>query len=758
MAFCIIPELSAKLKEAARKGEINIEKMYLMDSGERRSLFEKYVDPETAKGVNTGFEKAMANEQRNAIANWVKNTFNSGEKQKPMYKDILSKINDLNEQGLLTPENEKSFLQDVVAEKLGATVTADEARLISEKSAHLQELQSKLTNIGSFEDNPKGQIEYFKARDEMNKYLQSLTPNSNLKVFTGTIGRGMMLATLHSPILNVESHTVMAFLATTERRILGRIFNGLSGDLVRKYMDFSNKVFDNSEYDLSRFEALGGEKKTMGEDMLHSEGKGIVRKTGQIMQQTVFKQLHGKLYQRFAAFHFADAVNLKATAFAKAEGLKGAFAKERADTIFKDATSLYPETREGQVIRAQAQSDALYATFTNKSIASETALQMRKVANTATGDYRLGDIQVPFAKIPANVLGAQLDSAGVALTAKTVMGIVKTFRGITNREPFDKENFAEVNKYFVRTGLGLTFAYAISTLIKPSNFIGAYPTSPTEQKLLDERNGVANSIKVGGKWVSLDYLGPLGASLLGLMYAKKFGGKTPLDYIYRYAQGVSQPLQNLPGLKEIAQAYKTLSTPPSAKNDVNTALTNQGKTILSTLSSRIIPGFISDFAKMTDPYVRAIDKTSVTSAIQQNIPGLRQGLPIKTDIFGDKKTTEPWLSTLLFGARVKNAQDSQLLNELVRLNGQNELPSITDVSQSSKSVQGLKTQISASKFAEAMQYFGKNLKSNMTDMINTDDYKTADSTLAQKKMLDTVKTQVLKDMLDTYGYEKPSKP
>lgn len=756
-AFCIRPDLAEKLKEAARSGAINIEKMYSLSSADRRALFEKYVDPQTAKGVNAGFEKAMASEQQSAIAKWVKDTFTTQEKKSPQYNGIITKVNDLNQQGLLTPDNEKAFLQDIVSQKLGATVTPEEAKQIAIRSDNLQAAAKKITTPGSFEDNPQAQIEYFKAQDEINKYVQSLTPNSNLKVFTGTFGRAMMVATIHSPFLNVESHTVEGFLATAERRLVDRNIRTLNNSLVRKYMNFANKVFDASEYDLSRFEALGGDKKTMGEDVMHSQGPGPMRKLGRLSEQLIFKNLHGKLYQRFAAFHFADSANLKTTAIAYAEGLTGEAAKARANELFKDATSLQPKTPQGKIIRAQAQADALRATFTNKSIISDTSLQMRKVANTATGDYRIGDLEVPFAKIPANVLGASLDYAGISLTAKLSIGIAKTLKQVVGREPFDKENFADVNRYFVRAGLGLMFAYAISSLIKPTDFIGAYPTNPTEKQLLSQQNGVANSIRVGNKWISLDYLAVLSAPLLGFLYAKKYGSKTPLDYIYQYGRGATQSLENIPGLQQIANAYTVLHTPPTKKDTASTAFATVGKQTLSALTSRIVPGLLSDIAKMTDPYQRAVAKTSIFAGIQKNIPGLRQGLPIKRDLFGTAQKTEPWLSTFLFGSRVKTVNDSKVLQELVSLDKQGALPSITDISTSSTRVKQLKTQIGPTQFNQAMQYFGKNLKQNMLQTIESPNYQTAQTPQDKQAMLNKAKEATVKQMLSAYGYVKPLK-
>jgi len=540
------------------------------------------------------------------------------------------------------------------------------------------------------------------------------------------------------------------------RRIENRTFAGLNNKFASQYIKNADKMFGKTGYDLSRFEALGGERKSLGEEFTHSQGSGPIRWMGRVIENTVFAHLHGDLYEKFASRHFADSINLQTTALTKAMGLKGSAAKERALQMFKDAVLLEPKTAEGRAIRAKAQADALYATFTNKSVVSEAALGLRAVANKATGDFRIGDITIPFAKVPANALGASMDYAGVPMTAKLATGIAKTLTGIVSGKGFDKANFAGLNRAMLRFGLGLTFAVAISELVKPENFIGAYPTSPSEQQLLKEQNGVTNSIKVGNHWISLDYLGQEGAALLGLLYAKKYGANTPLDYIYRYSQGPSSVLQNIPGLAELANIYAYLNTPPSQKTTAGKFAQTQTKTILTQITSRIIPGFISDIAKMTDQYQRATNSSSPTEAIQSGIPGLREGLPIAKDLFGTEQKTEPWLSQALFGSRVKTSQDSQTLNELVRLDSVGELPSITDVSKSSQSMQNLKQQIGDQQFNQAIDYFGTNLKQNYSDTINSDDYKNADSDTQRKTMLEKAKAATLKDTLSQFGYEKPT--
>lgn len=749
-AFCIQPHLAEKLKEAAKAGVVNIEKMYTMSSAERRGLFEKYVDPETAKGVNTGFEKAMASEQQNAIGKWVNDTFNTREKSKPAFKDILQKVKDLNEKGILSPEHEKAFLEDLVAEKLGVSVSKEEAGNIVKLSDDISKHENNISPVGS------RTLEYYEAKRKMEDYLQSLTPAHNLRVFTSTIGRGAMLLSVKSPLVNVVSNSLIGFTEAAERRIINRKFNGFNGKLANEYRKYAVKVFDKTGYDLSRFQAFNGDRMITGEDITHSQGKGAIRKVGRFFEDVAFNKMQGSPDARFAAWHFTDSANLSSSVVALSEGLKGDVAKERASTILKDAFKESPDTKEGQFVRAQAEADALYATFTNKSLASEVALKLRGIVNTATGDFRLGDVTDPFVKTPANVLSAGLDYSGATVTAKMATGILKTLNDVAHGKEFDKDNFANVNKFMIRAGLGLTFAYLISEMINPKDFIGQYPTSPNEQNLFKLQNGVTNSIRIGDKWISLDYLSVLGAPLLGFLYAKKYGTGGGADAAYRYSQGVQSTLQNLPGINTLVQAYKYISTQPTKNATVNQQVDSAAKAALGAFTSRIIPGGVNDIANMTDEYKRTTDKSDVFSALRNQIPGLREGSPISKNLFGDAQKTEPWLSTMLFGSRVKTQQDSKVLNELVRLNADGNLPSITDVS-GTKTMGDLESQIGKDKFKQATDYFGTSLKANMLDTINSDDYKVASTTLDQKVMLDKTKAKTLKQTLDQFGYVKPSK-
>lgn len=753
-AFCIPKHIAAGFKEAARTGEITVEKLYKMTSDQRRELFAKYSDSAMAKEVNTGFEKAMASNQKKTFENWAKATFVGKDKQVRL-NTVTDKINELDKAGLLTPQNEGAFLQDLVAEKLGITVTPAEAQRISGHANNLEKLSQTKSEFGT------PTIEYFKEKQKLNNYLDSLHPASRLKVATSTIARGNMLFNFHSPLLNIESNSIQAFMEAITRRITSRRIFGENNTFASRYMKFAMDVYNKTGFDISRFEAQGGERRVLGEDMVHTQGKGLVRKVGQVYEDLVFRKTQGLPDVAYSAFHFSDSANLQSSIMAKAEGLKGNKAKTRAFEIFKDATSLDPQTAEGARVRAQAMADALAGTYTNDTLYSNVGLGIRKVFNLASGDLRAGDVLEPFVKTPANVLGASLDASGVTVPVRILYGMQKTLMAMKRGESFTdatKSSFAGTARAVTRAGLGMTFAYLISNAFKPDEFIGQFPTSQKEQQLLELRRATPNSIKVGDKWVSLDFLGPLGASVLGFLYAKKYG-KTPENSAFQYAMGVGQTLQNLPGLKEIAGIYDTVKNlKPTDQKGIADAVPGIAKAAVGFLEGRIVPSFVHDIAKMTDPFDRQADSKSITDAAQKNIPGLRQDLPVNKDLFSDPVKTENWLSTLLFGSRVKTVQDSPVIKELVSLDQQGALPSITDVARSSTRAKNLKAQIGESKFNDAMLYFGNNLKTNMQDAIDSTDYQDAETPQDKQKILNQVKEDTFTEMLDTYDYVKPEKP
>lgn len=751
---CITKQLAEQLKVAVKAGKINIAKMYEMTSKERREMFEYYVDTETASFVNGKFEEAMISTDVNALKSWAKTTFNIKEKKRARYNDVLKKIDTLKELGVLDPEKSTAFLEDLVATELGATVTADEAKVISEKSAKLSAEAGKRTEFGT------PTIEYLLARKEMNDYLESITPSSRLKVASSLIGRGSMLFSLKSPLLNIESNTVHGLIQAVERRLNTRKIGGNNNDYAMKYIAFVNKVYSKTGFDVSRMITLEAESKIRGEDITTAQGPGVVRAVGRFYEDFIFKKMQGAPDVAFSSIAFADRANIESTKIAQAQGLKGAEAQAKALEIFKDSTSIEPVTEEGKAVREAAMADAFYSTYTNKSKYSDFALGLRRLINAVTGDYRLGDQVMPWVKTPANVIGTGIDASGVLMPVKTADRMAKTIKALYNGDDLKTaigENFDGFLRDIIRSGLGMTFAWLISNIFKPEDFIGEYPTTEKEKQLLLLKNANPNSVKIAGKWWSLDFMGPLGAPVVGMMYARKYGKDLPTT-VWEYYKGVLKQAVKIPGFEDFYRTVKNISElapgESSSLDDSMKAVANYG---VSFIRSRVMPAIVSDIAKGTDTSERIASKEDLFSQVKSGIPGVRQTLPEKKDVFGETIKAEDIVSTLLAGTnRLRTSRDDAMTNELNRLSDVGQLPAITDVEKSSSRAKELKAQIGEEKFTQAKTKFGQALYKRIQQVMATNTYKNAIDE-KKKSIIDNIKDKEFEKMLRGAGYKKPRK-
>lgn len=745
--FCIPKQLSAQLKEAAKTGEINVKKLFEMESSQRRKVFEKYTNKEIAREINGGFEEAMISKQKDALRRWAIRTFNATDKKSPKYKDVLDKINTLSELGVLNSSNSESFLSDLVATKLGASISEAEVKTIHQKAEKLESLAKEKTEFGT------PTTEYFRVKKDVSDYIDSITPSSRLKVFTSTIARGSMLFSIKSPVTNIIGNSAQAIYQSFERRLTSLKIGGLNNDYARRYVKYVNDIYSKTGYDVSRMISFDNVQETLGEQRVHSQGKGVIRTIGRFYEDLVFNKLMGAPDVMFSSVHFADSANIASTKIAESEGLVGAAKKKRALEIFKDATNISPESTAGEIVRSQAMADAMYSTFTNDSVYSKFALAIRKAFNDVSGDLRIGDQLMPFVKTPANVIGAGLDAGGVGAITSTYKLVFKgAYKEILDG---DYHQLKDIMGGYVKTGLGLSIAFILTSLLKPEDFVGEFPITEKERELLRTKNATANSILIGGKWISLDYFGPIAAPFVGMLYAKKYGNGLT-DSIFKYGQGVVLQSLKIPGLSSVYDTYKSIKeNRPDKSKSFEENLAGVGNMATDFIRARTIPAIVSDIAKATDSVERETNvKKDSLAKVKASIPGLRQSLPVKKDVFADDIKTEDSISTLLFGSRVKTNRENELINELGRLADNNMLPSITNIEKSSSRAQRLNAQIGDKEFSNAKEYYGKNLKDELMLTVNSDEYKDLNDE-DKKKMIEDIKGDMLEDMLAEYNYEEP---
>lgn len=626
-------------------------------------------------------------------------------------KDIAVKLRQqfkLKEQ--LTPNELRDKITTLIRKKHGVDLEIKDATKIVDLNSNLNKAKKELgDNIGSL-DHEKQMIDYFKAENELNKFLKELAPSSDFAVATGTIGRGLMLASIKSPVLNVISNVENTITEKLVRRLSAGQFTKTNTDLAKKYVKMANKIYNETGVDISRMMDIGdlgiGGQRILGKDTVSAAGTGAIKKTGQFIEDKIFKQLMGKPDSITANINFIDSVLLNATKLAKNNS-------QQARTIAKDAMLLNPKSTAGKLVRQQAVLDAQVATYTQRTAMSGFSEGVRNILNKATGDARLGDWFMPFVKTPANVISTSADYAGLGI----FKGLYDLGKGIKNGTLNNPQTIRNITTDLFRGGVGVTSAFAISQLFKPEDFVGAY--DPKRSQIEQLKNSNYNAVKIGDKWVSVDYFGPLSIPLTAMMYAKK--GEGYIQKSQKYATGILSGVSQLPGVDFLVDSAKELSK--TLDSEFEGTGMDAVNSLVEQASSRLVPGIVIDIAKMTDPLQRKATETTL-GPIVSKIPFARQTLPEKKNVFNESLKNESPLITILAGSRIKTNNNSPVVKELDRVTlALDKGSTFTDWSKTTgKEIGQFKEKIGEEKFEQAKTDYGKELQSELTKLFNNPKY------------------------------------
>ena len=549
---------------------------------------------------------------------------------------------------LRTRTNAYNYIYRAVNEGLGFSLNSQQVSEVVNKTSALQK---SIENTKDRNGNPSAL--FFKNMADMENFANSIAPSPALSVLTSTVGRGNMLMSAKSIALNIESNILNFISESIIKRIsYGAIEKVVDTNVIKEYLEYSKGVFNSSGYQISTMDELDATQRILNEKQITSQGSGIIRAMGRFYEQTIFKYGLGYPDLIFKDLAFVDSVNLLASKEADGNA-------QKATSIFKDAILIQPKTAIGQEIRAKAQIDALIATYQNKGRLSELALGIRNSINKATKQLRLGDVLSPFVKTPANVIGLGLDYTFGAYALKDIQVVISDFQAgrIT-------ETTRKVLQKTGRNAIGVLIAITLSSLIDDEDYIPDYALlSPTERNLIKAKNGVFNAIKVGDKWLSLDYFGPFAMPLAAVLNAKR--EKDLVDKAFNYLKGAVIQALKLPVVGDLKDILEEAGRATNQDADKNTQKVING--VVDFVSSRTIPALVSDFAKITDEYERDTGKSALNRA-KAKIPFLREELPAKVNYAtGRAVETESPASVIFAGARVKTATKGSVIREIDKL-------------------------------------------------------------------------------------------
>lgn len=591
-----------------------------------------------------------------------------------------------------------------------------------------EQLQKLWDNTKDSSDNPS--VEAMRAKRELNDLIQAQNPSSTLAIWTSIFGRGVMLASVKSPVLNIISNIEAGLTEGITRRIMYKTTEkAVDANVKKEFSNYAWEVYKASGDIVSTMNDYDDDMRIIGEQILHSQGPGAFRAASRKVEEVSFKYLMGAPDAVSKTLAFNDTADLLATKIAREEGVKDI--SKRATEIYKDAILIKPQTEQGQLVRQKAQEQAHYTTFTNDSWAARFGLSARNWLNmVGRNKVRLGDLTMKFVKTPANVQMMGLEYGfGSLYTLYNIQEVIKNPQSEVSQHAI---------RAAVRNGLGIALAALLYSMLDPEDYFSEFDTlNPKEKDKMRALGALPNSIKIGNRWVSLDYFGQIAIPLVGMLEARRNDG------LRSYIQSGLTQAAKIPGIKETKQLIDTMSEYARYDLKPEKIVQMMAGTVLDQARAMTIPAIVNDIAKMTDDYERDT-MGGVFDKVFASIPGLRQTLPERYGVQGIVET-EPALSTLLFGSRVKTAQDNKLVREINKLSTKDEQPSISDVTK-----YGDLRLLSAEKKVRVRKEFYKLYNSESKKLISIREYQKK-SPEDKKKALNKVRSRVVKSLKEKYS-------
>lgn len=581
MSFCLPKEFANKFLDALKEGKINPEELAQMSSEERRNFLEPIVGKEDVHEVNAQLEsKLLLQDQKRGMVSWAKKVAGISE---PVRSDLISRIQKMDK--VLSPEDQQHFLEDLAAKKLGADVTLEEASKIVELSKRVQDTRdSDSDSLSGVSD------EYLKARTELESYVASLKPATDLSMIgknLAVIARNNLLLNPATPIKTIIGQVVNSTMDAVTRRIGAISLKSQNPELVSTANKEAWSTFMKTGYNTVAMENIGdthvlgkGENFKLPKGMSESNGtvKGVekaVRKTAAISNKVAIDWEHNIAFTKFYQKAFFDMTNVMSSNLVKQDGLSGDLAKSKAADIFKDAARIEPKTDLGAMVRLEAQKQAARVTSTNETYLSRLSLLTKDSLNKMIPGFPLGDAVLPIAKIPANIIANGIENAGVGIP----LGIKDIYDGHAKIQSEDLHTRYQGMAQF-SNGIQKV-ARSVGT-IGLSYFIA---NQFTKKDFKSDQYG-NHFIKIGNTWINMEYIAAISPSLAGFMYTKEYAkpNDTAVTTANHYASGAGSSLLGVPGIDELSSLVSSITNSNYTKGIQKYAS--------DFFSSRGVPAFI----------------------------------------------------------------------------------------------------------------------------------------------------------------------
>lgn len=559
------------------------------------------------QAIDDRIQKAKDLQTKNAVK--IQNATDSEQKANlqskgQKYQDTIDRLG-VRREDTATPTNDRlvnkinsmqtmlsdSDYNDLASAKLGRDITPAQGDYIAKQATLLRDMAQDT-------DNPENKdfgisSDYYNRKANLQSFIDNLDPNAPINVLGRVIDitRLSLITGFATPLkvlANYTNHPAGIVL----RRIASLSLRGDNADVAKELNTKDAAFTKKTGTSLSQLRdkndigtTLGSHKgagidKSETFDKAPPAGKGVLGTASKALSAVenalhtvAITWEHQYSYNYVWRNTFYDVLNIRASSFARAEGLKGADVAARAEEIMRDAARLDPQTEAGKALREGAQAVAARTTNTNDTVLSRLAVGLKNGINAATPAVRLGDLIEPMAKIPANVIANGIGTTPAAIPLD-LWKVVQGKADLIGDKPLE-------TKY---QGM-LKYKQGIEGLIGIVGSLGAAALITNNLTSKDFRyDKYGNSfMKVGDLWINTEYVARLAPNIAGMMSVKMNPKKNPIStFLFGTAvgEGALGETVKTPGISvaddtlNAALSPKPISTTEKAIESRNPAILN----------------------------------------------------------------------------------------------------------------------------------------------------------------------------------------
>lgn len=344
-------------------------------------------------------------------------------------------------------------------------------------------------------------------------------------------------------------------------------------------------------------------------------------------------------------YHAALANNLQdlARVEAKNAGLKGAEARAFIQKTIKEPSD---------DILTQAVQSAEEATFQGKNaLGAALSGAKRGLASKGAVGEVAGEVLMPFTGVPSAIAKQVLDYSPVGAVTSTYKAIRQAANG-----NFDQKAQRILTEALGRGITGTGVIWIGSQLHNDGILTLGYPTDPKERALWESEGKTPYSIKIGGKWRSMNYTGSLMSLMAigGQINDAQKNGSTGVDAIAAGVAGSGKAILGSTPLQGLQGGLDAITDPE-----------RYGTKFVQNTAGSVVPTLVKDVAVATDPLQRQVNNP--VEAIESRIPGVRNSLPAKQDVFGnDLERANSSVGSVIDPFKSSTARDDDPLSKELR--------------------------------------------------------------------------------------------